>query len=77
MAATTYIVLRFKDPDWEQHGDPISAHSADAAIRAIVTEHGWKPSDGTTGTYVAIPARSWKPTHVEIQQTTTLKLNPQ
>jgi hypothetical protein len=66
MADTTYIVLRELDNghDWE-HSWSVDAGSASEAIRKAVTE---------SGTYVAVPARSWKPVAVTTETRTILKL---
>lgn len=83
---TTYIVLKgpVKAPantattsgpnGWTRVGE-VEATSAEAAIRTHAENIS---TDGTTldgsGTYVAIPARSWKPTTVTVETKTTLKL---
>lgn len=57
---TRYIVLRILPPEEtvEWHA-LVSARSPDAAIRQTAEE---------SGTYVAVPARSWKPQVVEVEQ---------
>ncbi len=80
--ATTYIVLRRtnqiggpqEDPTvpawtWAIENSNVPAPSAEAAIRLAC-----KTDDTPAGTYVAVPARSWKPVTVQAVQTTTLKL---
>jgi hypothetical protein len=75
VADTTYIVLRGSgnlvdgNTDlWDEAGTT-EATNADAAIRKIVAA---RPDP--SGTYVAVPQRSWKPVQVTAVQTTTLKL---
>lgn len=48
-----------------------SGYSAEHAVRLAVAQHG-----NSEGTYVAVPARSWKPVTVQAVQTTVLKLDP-
>lgn len=43
--------------------DKVRASSANAAIRAVAEKKG-------DGQYVAVPARSWKPVTVKVEQTT-------
>lgn len=73
---TTYIVLRAASVS---QGDDtsagwldvatIDANSGTAAIR-----HMAKKSDITGGTYVAVPARSFKPVTVKAETVVTLKI---
>ena len=79
MAETTYIVLRrgaerSGDADWSWtiENSNVQAASAEAAIR-LACKNDSNPV-GTVGTYVAVPARSWKPVTVQAVQTTVLKL---
>lgn len=73
MAETTYMILRrVSHPQdtpgapeqWEAQGT-VDAPSADAALRKAVTEGG---------TYLATPARSWKPVTVKAETQTVLRL---
>jgi hypothetical protein len=65
MPDTTYIVLHQASHDtWTFH-DSAEASSADAALRKSI---------GEPGTYVAVPARSWKPVTVTTETRTVLKL---
>jgi hypothetical protein len=72
VADTTYIVLRrgVTDGSWQEAGRTI-ASSAESAIRLVAT--------GTSGpestTYVAIPARSFKPLTVRTETTTIIRLD--
>lgn len=74
---TTYIVLRRArltdatgtDDGWRVENSNVPAASAEAAIRLAC-----KTDSTPAGTYVAIPARSWKPVTVQAEQTTILKL---
>lgn len=70
--ATAYVILRFNEAtdEWSEYGDRVGSTSAQGAIRAHLTHRATDP----TGTYVAVPARSWKPVTVQAVQTTTLKL---
>lgn len=62
--ATEYIVLtQNADGDWVIH-ETVHAATAQAAIR----------SGQTAGTYVAVPARSWKPVTVKTETKTVLTL---
>jgi hypothetical protein len=68
---TEYIVLRQDVPDGTWKLDKtVKALSAQAAIRTVVG----KPTEKTNGTYVAVPARSWKPTKVTAKVETKLAL---
>lgn len=51
---------------WEEAAVTVQARSAEDALRR----------HGQHGTFVAIPARSWKPVTVTAKQTTTLDLKP-
>ena len=67
---TRYVVLQHDGDDgsWGEIA-AVSARSADAAVRDAIA------GDATpTGTYVAVPQRSWKPVTVSAVQTTVLKL---
>lgn len=72
MAETTYIVLRLDEiPDskgWAEIAR-VTAPSASSAIRNALV--GPVARDGT---YVAVPARSWRPVTVQAVQTTVLRL---
>ena len=63
----SYIVLRLADGDWREHGPRQQARSAHAAIRQALDQE-------QSGTYVAIPARSFQPVTVTVQTQTVLKL---
>jgi hypothetical protein len=70
MADTTYIVLHLDgDGAWRSYDD-VKASSPAAAIRIAVNEA--PPLVATT--YVAVPARSWKPVTVTTETRTVLKL---
>lgn len=67
VSPTEYIILTRDDSGrWVEHAHPIRAFSAEAAVKKLEAE----------GTYVAVPARSWKPVTVKAEQTVTLKLEP-
>jgi hypothetical protein len=61
MASTTYVVLT-REGDGERwiHAGNISASSSEAAVREAAARNGG-------GSYVAIPARSFKPTVVKVE----------
>lgn len=76
-AGTTYIVMaQIKTPDadrvdkiaWHRLAEA-DARGADAAIRAVV---GALPESKRSGTFVAIPARSFKPVTVSEKVERTL-----
>lgn len=83
MSETAYVVLRREnsisgkvdDPvesarwHWTIENSNVPAASAEAAIRLAC-----KADDMPGGTYVAVPARSWKPVTVQAVQTTVLKI---
>jgi hypothetical protein len=72
---TSYIVLVKKGgEEWEageewEVVDAVHATSATAAIRAVATDHVNGPR-----TYVAVPARSWKPVTAQLDTKTVLTL---
>lgn len=70
MALTAYHVLREqKDREGVVHYEPVEsnvqAHSSDHALRRTVKE---------TGTYVAVPARSFAPSKVTLSTQTVTKI---
>jgi hypothetical protein len=71
MADTTYIVLHLIDHEgtWKiedlGNGNEIAASNAADAIRK---------SEPSAGTYVAVPARSWKPVTVTTDTKSVLNL---
>jgi hypothetical protein len=67
---TEYLIFFGGEHGWQSIGKA-SANSAHNAIRARLGE--LPASEG--GTYVAVPARSWKPVTVEAVQTTVLKFS--
>lgn len=75
---TSYIILRRDDTAGKQIGDILTwtvvgrseARSAHEAIRSVVTTL----RDGKTGTFAAVPARSWKPFTVTAETQVILKL---
>lgn len=63
---TRYVVLRETDAGlWENVGATV-ATSSDAALRITAKE---------TGSYVAVPARSFTQTQVTVESVTRLKLS--
>lgn len=74
MAETAYIVLRSYDLEpgkrgWGIENSNVPATNAEAAIRLAC-----KNDSNPAGTYVAVPARSWKPVQVTAVQTTVIQL---
>jgi hypothetical protein len=75
---TAYIVLRRDDEEGKQVGDMLkwtvvgraNTGSPTGAIREVAT----RLIDGNSGTFAAVPARSWKPVTVRAEQTVTLKI---
>jgi hypothetical protein len=68
---TGYQVLKQVDTSpgdkaWMLVGSPVKAANAEAAIRECVSTSG--------GTYVAIPARSWKPVTAKTETHTVVTL---
>lgn len=79
LVPTSYIVLRQTthartEPDgptvaWRIENSNVPATSAEAAIRLAC-----KTNSTPEGTYVAVPARSWKPVTVKAETQTVLRL---
>jgi hypothetical protein len=67
---TEYLVFKKAGDGWDPV-NTITARSADQAIRDVAAKLAEKDQDGT---FVAIPARSFKPVTVKKQTVTTLKL---
>jgi hypothetical protein len=73
-ADTTYIVLKRlreldtddPNPVWAILSAHIDASNAEAAIRKVANGDG---------TYVAVPARSWKPVQVRTETQTVIRLD--
>jgi hypothetical protein len=67
---TDYVILE-KTPagDWREAGGE-TTQGTDAAIRKHLGDT--VPANGLT--LVAVPARSWKPKTMEVEQTTTVRL---
>lgn len=79
---TTYIVLRQDTQKtsadsnegtlaWRVENSNVPASNAEAAIRLAC-----KNDPNPAGTYVAVPARSWRPLVVRAEQTTVIRLEP-
>jgi hypothetical protein len=66
---TTTDVTDFGGQKW-QKAAVVAASSANAAIR----KHAEGAPDKTSGTFVAIPERSWQPTKVTVETRQTVKL---
>jgi hypothetical protein len=65
---TKFVILaQVGDGGWRERGAPLEAHSGEAAIRKHAAD---------AGTFVAVPARSWKPVTVEVETTRQIKLAP-
>jgi len=68
---TEYVILKQLDTSGWDRVSKITSRSAEQAVRDVVESL----SDGDQGgTFVAIPARSWKPVKVTPLTVTTLKL---
>jgi hypothetical protein len=65
VADTTYIVLLLESTGWTQVSTK-QASSSEDAIRRTASD---------PGTYVAVPARSWKPVMVRTEQKTVIHLD--
>lgn len=72
---TEYVVLRLNPPatptdetTWTVWDEEVQARSAETALRKAIGK------DGDGGTFVAVPARSWRPVKVKAETVTTLKL---
>lgn len=63
--ATSYVVLRVNDEGIEIAAGNVSAASSSAAIRASAT---------TSGAYVAVPLRSFKPVSVTVATKPTVQI---
>lgn len=63
-ALTEYVLLERDASSFWSYTTTVEARSAEAAIRSIEA----------AGTYVAVPARSWKPVTVKAETTTVLRL---
>lgn len=64
---TDYMILRKMGEDWQPLG-AASAASSEAAVRKHVEK------TGESGAYIAIPARSFKPMHIEIENVSRVKI---
>lgn len=69
-APTPITASEFRPTGWNVVQN-VSARDAQAAIRAVVGE---PVSEGVNGSYVAVPARSWRPVAVEVKVERTLVL---
>lgn len=64
---TEYIVLIKQDGEgWKTIFPNVEARSSEHAVKAA--------SNGTAGTYVAIPSRSWKPVKVSVETVKRVRL---
>lgn len=69
--ATSYVLLVLSEStgEWMVTNDSVTAKSAEAAIRL----HAENTTPGSPdGTYIAVPARSWRPITIQTKTTTTL-----
>ena len=71
--STSYLVLDKTDPDgeWSEVGR-YQARSARSAISLYLSEHA---VEDDVSTFVAVPARSWKPVTVKVETKTALKFS--
>ena len=72
---TGYVVLHFGGVATWTYVANVKAHSADAAIREVA-EKGHLSAEQEGGTYVAVPARSWKPVHLVAETKRHFTLSP-
>ena len=68
---TEYVVLKQDESGFWSTVNRGSFKSADAALRGVVEKLAAQDQDGT---FVAVPARSWRPVTVSTQTTTTVVL---
>ncbi len=68
---TDYVVLHNPAGDWHEIGK-YSARSSRAAITAALEVWNGAP-DADQGSFVAVPARSWKPEPVTFETKTKIK----
>lgn len=69
--STEYIILRTEGDRWYEVAN-FSARSALSAIREAVDAD---PNGASGSSYVAVPARSWKPVTVKVETKTALKFS--
>lgn len=69
--ATSYKILKQDGATWHSVIDGIEAYSANAAIKAAVSKLA---KTDQSGTFVAVPSRSWRPVSVEAKTTVQLEL---
>lgn len=67
---TSYLILRRNGATWMTITEK-SGRNAETAIREVVATLAEADQDGT---FVAVPARSWKPVSVKPTTVTTLEL---
>jgi hypothetical protein len=72
VADTTYIVLRRDD---DGGGIAVDRWQTDSRVEAVSAEAAIRKAEPKAGTYVAVPARSWKPVTVRTETTTTIRLD--
>lgn len=72
MAGTEYVILQQSGDQGEFAivAQSVRGHSAEHVLR----QHASKPELPIQGTFVAIPARSWKPTTIAVETTRTVKI---
>ena len=68
---TEYVVLE-KEEGWLEYGR-VNSRSAQSAIKAVMDHPENQRTGG--GTFVAVPARSWKPVTVKVETKTALKFS--
>lgn len=66
---TEYLIFeKTKDGFWSETGKSVASSSARAAVRSALSG-----ANGSEGTFVAIPARSWQPLTATKETKLTLK----
>lgn len=68
---TEYVVFRGKEDGWEVFLPSVEAASGKAAVNVALKQRSANGYE--SGTYVAVPARSWQPVKVQVE--TALKFS--
>ena len=74
-SASRYVVLHSEGTTWRKVKE-LEARSAEAAIQDVVEDGPTDASGDGAGTYVAVPARSWRPIRVRIKTKREIRLSP-
>ena len=71
---TEYVVLGEYELEWTKIG-VYPARSAKSAVRLCLETGGLPTRVENTDSFVAVPARSWKPVTVKVETKTALKFS--